>query len=108
MEAIKNYVVIDERYNWLDNTSFKAIPDQYKTLNIYITYGSADGAIHKMREATYDYSVDDSLRVIADTVDNFMDVKDKDRMLIIKWMFEIFEDGYKFDIETGQWSELDE
>ena len=109
METIKNYVVIDERYNRMDDDNFKAIPDQYKTLNIYMTYARADEAMHTMRGATSNYSVDDTLCVITDTVDGFMgDVKGKDRMLIIKWMFERFEDGFILDVETGEWSRFDE
>lgn len=108
MEAIKNYVVIDECYSWVDNENFKAIPDKYKTLNIYITYGRADGAIDKMREHyewTEDGSLADGLCVITDTVDGFMGgVKGKDRMLIIKWLFELFVDGYVLDVETGTYS----
>ena len=110
MEAIKNFVVIDDCYNWMDNENFKAIPDKYKTLNIYMTYGRADGGIEKMREHyewTEDGSVADSLCVITDTVDGFMDgVKGRDRMLIIKWLFDIFEDQYVLDVETGAYSKI--
>jgi hypothetical protein len=90
MEAIKNYVIIDDCYDWIKNEHYDAIPDKYKTLNLFILYGRVDGADNAMREDVGGYGPDDTLTTITDMLDNFCgEAKGKDRMLIIKWLFSL-------------------
>jgi len=108
MEAIKNYIIVDDCYAWVKNEHYDAIPDKWKTLNLFILYGRCDGADNEQRKQFTYYSPDDTLNIIMDNVGDFSDAKDKDRMLIIKWLFSLCEDGINFDIETGELSRPDD
>jgi hypothetical protein len=109
MEAIKNYVIVDDCYDWIKNKHYDAIPEKYKTLNLFILYGRVDGADNALREDVCGYGPDDTLLTITDALDNFCgEAKGKDRMLIIKWLFSLCDDEVNFDIETGEWSRPDE
>ena len=113
MEMFKNYVFRDTGLHWDDNENFKAIPDGYKSLRIYTTHARVEGAIEKMRDLNWQYSPDDTLSVIGEEVHEMCgwyddEAKDKNQELIIKWLFEMFEDGYIYDVETGEYSRLDD
>jgi len=108
MEAIKNYVIVDDCYAWVKNEHYDAIPDKYKTINLFIIYGRVDGGVNALREYVGGYGPDDTLTTITEILDDFSYAKDKDRMLIIKWLFSLCEDGINFDIETGEWSRPDD
>tara|TARA_R110002126_G_scaffold70129_1_gene176762 strand:- start:379 stop:666 length:288 start_codon:yes stop_codon:yes gene_type:complete len=87
----------------MDNENWEAIPDEYKTLNLYMTYGRVDGAIDKEREYTHNFTEEDTLSIIRSTVADFMDeAEGKDRLLIIRWLFCLFEEGEDIDLETGE------
>ena len=107
MEAIKNYVVIDDCYSHLNNENFKAIPDKYKTLNIYMTHKYVDVVFDRMMNwgaMSCGGDVEEYLDVISDAiVFHAIDVEGKDKMLISKWLFELsYYEDYVFDAETGE------
>ena len=118
----KHFVVKDTGHHWDDNENFKAIPDEYKTLRLYMTHARIEGAVENLRELNYKYTIDDTLDIIVKEVDDVCNwygtigteedalyrsdcpEKEKNIQLIIKWLFEMFEDGSIYDVETREWS----
>jgi hypothetical protein len=88
----------------VNDENFIAIPDKYKGDSLYIIYERVYEAFRKYVEQYPSYSMDDTVCVICDIIDEYLTVTGKDRMLIIKWLFCLLEPDMEFDIETGKCS----
>jgi hypothetical protein len=104
MEKIKNYVVKDACFRFDTDENFIAIPDKYKGVSLYIVYGRVEETHTRYAKQYPYYSMNDTVCIICDIIDEYLTMTDKDRMLIIKWLFCMLEPDMEFDIKTGECS----
>jgi len=95
---MQNYVIKSDYYNWMNNKEFVAIPDKYKTLDLYILFGRCDGAVIMHRKLGRQ---DNTRAIIIEMVNDWAFVHDeKDRMLMVKWLYSLID---FIDYDKEEW-----